>query len=130
MSYTIEILKKCSELYYNSDELLKLNASECVKIEEELEEKIFDSYPIEVSDSLYDLLELKAKAKFPDDIHWKEVGAQATGYGIDIHIPFTAGSLEELHQGNFDNWVFKQNHLTISAKLDGCSCVLHFAHGK
>ena len=130
MSYTIEILKKCSDLYYNSDELLKLNASECAKIEEELNQKIFDSYPIEITDSLYDMIALKAKTLFPNDSYWKEVGAQATGYGIDIKIPFTAGSLEELHQGDFDNWVFKRNHLTISAKLDGCSCVLHFANGK
>lgn len=130
MSYTIEILKKCSDLYYNSDELLKLNASECEKIEEELNQNIFDSYPIEITDSLYDMIALKAKAVFPNDSYWLEVGATATGYGIDIKLPFTAGSLEELHQGDFDNWVFKRNHLTISAKLDGCSCVLHFANGK
>lgn len=130
MSYTIEILKKCSDLYYNSEELLKLNASECVKIEEELNQKIFNSYPIEISDSLYDMISLKAKEVFPNDSYWKEVGATATGYGIDIKLPFTAGSLEELHKDDFNEWVFHYKPLLISAKLDGCSCVLHFNNGK
>ena len=130
MSYTIEILKKCSDLYYNSDKLLKLNASECSKIEEELNQKIFESYPIEITDSLYDMITLKAKAVFPNYPYWSEVGAVATGYGIDIKLPFTAGSLEELHQGDFNEWVFHYRPLLISAKLDGCSCVLHFNKGK
>lgn len=130
MSKLIDTLRKCSELYYNTGDLYKLSASECCEIEKELGFQIFESYPISVSDSLYDYLCQLGKEAYPSDPYWSEVGSKVSGFGRDVEIPFKAGSLEELHLGDFANWDFNREPLICSAKLDGVSCLLHYKDGK
>lgn len=131
MSHLMDILKLCSDRYYNYSDYYKLSASDCVQIEKEVGEKIFESYPIEVNDSLYDLLCQIGRKLYPDNDYWKLVGSKATGFGKDVEIPLKAGSLEELHLGDFAKWEHNNTTLMCSAKLDGVSCLLHYdSNGK
>lgn len=136
MSKTIEFLKKCSDSYYNSGELYKASVIECDDIEEELDMGIFRNSAliyndsIEITDAIFDNLYKIAKEVFPDDPYWQEVGSQVSGFGVDLEIPHTAGSLVELDYGDFEKWDFRGESLHVSSKLDGVSCILHFNGGK
>lgn len=63
----IELLKKATQTYTNLGEYYTANASECVDIEEEVGQQLFESYPIEITDEIYDNLQEIAKSLYPDD---------------------------------------------------------------
>jgi hypothetical protein len=121
MSNLIDLLKKSAETYTNLGEYFKLNANECVSIEEEVGEKIFESYPVEVTDSMYDYLYDLGKSLYPDDDFFKKVGSPVERTMGKFKLPFTMGSMTQVHNSDeLMKWVKPNTEYCYSSKLDGC----------
>lgn len=120
----IDLLKKCSDRYYNSEELYVLETEDSSLINSELELNTFVGDI--VTDTLYDLIYYKSKDKFPSNQYFKQVGSVVTSGKVKL--PFSMGSMSELKEGDLQNW--KQNcDYVVSSKLDGISCGLLYVEG-
>lgn len=128
MRKTLSILQLCNDCYYLMGEYYKLNANEATTIEEELGEQIFESYPIEVSDSIYDMLYEKAFNKWPDDPFFKLIGSKEVTDGSKVKFDIPMGSMDELKSGDWDKWS-KKDYYVVSSKLDGLSVKLFYHKG-
>lgn len=127
--FIITFLTKCSECYYNIGEYYKANANECTKIESELGiNNLFDTYPVEITDDIYDQLYDLAKQKYTWHEFFGMVGA-ADKYGEDIEFKNPAGSMTELKAGDWDKWKLNNIEYVVSEKLDGLSVVLFYKDG-
>lgn len=125
---TLDILQDCSQDYYIMGEFHILNEKECKIIEEELGEKIFSCYNVEVTDGIYDLLYNKAFAKWPDDPFFKLIGSKEVTDGSKIKFERPMGSMDELKEGDWIKWA-KKDYYVVSSKLDGLSVKLFYHKG-
>ena len=125
---TLDILQECSQSYYIMGEFKTLKESECKAIEEELGEKIFQLYNIEVSDGIYDMLYEKAFNKWPDDPFFKLIGSKEVTDGTKIKFDKPMGSMDELKSGDWIKWA-KKDYYVVSSKLDGLSVKLFYHKG-
>ena len=123
---TLDILQKCSETYYLMGEYYKLN--ECQTLEEELGEKIFQLYNVEVSDGIYDMLYEKAFNKWPDNPFFKLIGSKEVTDGTKVKFDRPMGSMDELKEGDWIKWA-KKDYYVVSSKLDGLSVKLFYENG-
>lgn len=119
----VNLLKKCTEHYTNSDNLYILNNDDIDIIKEEFG---IDYNNIEVTDEIYDNLNSLTKTKYPNNTFFKDTGfLPRTG---KIKLPFIMGSMDELKEGDLINWKAGENFV-VSAKLDGVSCGLVYKKG-
>ena len=125
---TLDILQECSQSYYIMGEFKTLKESECKAIEEELGEKIFQLYNVEVSDGIYDMLYEKAFNKWPDDPFFKLIGSKEVTDGTKIKFDKPMGSMDELKSGDWAKWAIK-DYYVVSSKLDGLSVKLFYHKG-
>lgn len=107
MTTNIELLKRCDDAYFNGEES-------------------------ELSDLEYDRLKRQEFKNDPSNSYFTKIGSDVrTG---KRKLPYTMGSLTQIEDGEFINWVTKyslQNkELVISDKLDGTSIMLVYNDGK
>lgn len=104
---TIDFLKQCSEVYYNSGDLL-------------------------LSDDEYDRLYEMAQNAFPDNPFFQGIGAPVRG--SEIQHTTQIGGLEQVHKGELDKWKTRSGYsdedMLVSEKLDGSSLTLKYVKGK
>lgn len=121
----IELLKKCTEYYTNSDNLYVLSHDDVDLIKNELNIELNPN--IEVSDDIFDNINNLTKNKFPKNSFFNQVGfSPRTG---KIKLPFIMGSMNELKEGDLEQWKCG-SEFVVSSKLDGVSCGLVYKNGK
>ena len=126
----IDILNKCSDLYYNIGEFYKLNEIDGSILKSELDIS-FSSYPVDVTDEIYDEIYSIAKQKYINNPYFNSIGASVVEeYGEEVEFDTPMGSMEELKEGDWDKWAFKNTLYVISEKLDGLSVILFYEDGK
>ena len=103
----IELLIEADDLYYNSG----------------------NTY---MTDAEYDRLKKKAFSIDPSHDYFAKVGSDVRGGKIKL--PYTMGSLDQVHENEFLPWCQKYNlmgkSVIITEKLDGISCMLVYRNGE
>lgn len=119
----IDILKKASDCYYNSDDYYEATNDEVNAVIEIL------GIPCQsiMTDSMFDEIYQRAKELFPSNPFFLSVGSEVRTGKIKLPIPL--GSMTEAKEGDMSNWMVNGKY-TISAKLDGVSCLLAYVDGK
>lgn len=97
----ISVLKLADDLYHNGDQSF-------------------------LTDQQYDSLRLFAEQSVPHHVYFTGVGADVRGGKIKL--PYKMGSLDQVYEGEIENWIRKwdlyDNDIIISDKLDGTSALL------
>lgn len=97
----IEILKAADDLYYNDEESF-------------------------LTDGEYDALRRMAEQMNPAHSYFTGIGSEVRGEAVKL--PFKMGSLDQIYEGEIQNWVNKHNlkneEVIITDKLDGASCLI------
>ena len=119
----IGILKKASDCYYNSDNYYDMSEDEMNCIVQNLHIPCQSG----VTDSLYDEIYSRAKTLYPTNPFFLSVGSEVRGGKVKLPIPL--GSMNEAKEGDMSKWMVNGKY-TISAKLDGVSCLLAYVDGK
>ena len=119
----IGILKKASDCYYNSDNYYDMSEDEVNCIVQTLHIPCQSG----VTDSLYDEIYSRAKTLYPTNPFFLSVGSEVRGGKVKLPIPL--GSMNEAKEGDMSKWMVNGKY-TISAKLDGVSCLLAYVDGK
>lgn len=119
----IDILKKASDCYYNSDDYYEATDDEVNAVIETL------GIPCQsmMTDSMFDEIYQRAKELFPSNPFFLSVGSEVRTGKVKLPIPL--GSMTEAKEGDMSNWMVNGKY-TISAKLDGVSCLLAYVDGK
>lgn len=120
-----QFLQDCVS-WYSQGEFYKANASVCMQVELALNEKIFPSYPIEITDNLYDKVFFKCKELWPNDPFFALNSETAAGYGVDVKHKHITGSLTELKEGDLAKWKINAQRYCLSEKLDGLSLSCYY----
>lgn len=120
-----QFLQDCVS-WYSQGEFYKANASTCMQVELALNEKIFPSYPIEITDDLYDKVFFKCKELWPNDPFFALNSETAAGYGVDVKHKHITGSLTELKEGDLAKWKINAQRYCLSEKLDGLSLSCYY----
>lgn len=119
----IEILKKASDCYYNTEDYYDMSEEELNCIVQNLH------IPCQcvVTDAVYDAIYSRAKTLFPTNPFFLSVGSEVRGDKVKLPIPL--GSMVEVKPGEVANWLVP-SHYCISEKLDGISCLLAYDNGE
>lgn len=120
-----QFLQDCVS-WYSQGEFYKANASTCMQVELALNEKIFPSYPIKITDNLYDKVFFKCKELWPNDPFFALNSETAAGYGVDVKHKHITGSLTELKEGDLAKWKIDAQRYCLSEKLDGLSLSCYY----
>jgi len=90
-----------------------------------------DGNPI-IPDAQYDLLRKEAYSKYPTHPYFIKVGAETRGG--KIRLPYPMGSLNQIHEGEYADWINKYDlhnqKICVSHKLDGVSCMVQYKNGQ
>lgn len=118
----INLLKKASDCYYNSENFYEASEDEINAVIETL------NVPCQslITDAMFDEIYFKAKELFPSNPYFLSVGSEVRTGKIDLPIPL--GSMTEVKEGELENWLIP-SHYCISSKMDGVSCLLAYENG-
>lgn len=119
----IEILKKASDCYYNTDEYYEMTEDEY----ESIVQILHIPYQLTMTDTMYDVIYAKAKQLYPSNIFFLSIGSEVRGDKVDLPIPL--GSMVESKPGDLTSWIVNGEYC-VSDKLDGISCLLAYENGK
>lgn len=119
----IEILKKASDCYYNTDEYYEMTEDEY----ESIVQILHIPYQLTMTDTMYDVIYAKAKQLYPSNIFFLSIGSEVRGDKVDLPIPL--GSMVESKPGELTSWIVNGEYC-VSDKLDGISCLLAYENGK
>lgn len=115
-------LDKCKDAYYNTENFYVVSDED----EKLLSENGFQiASGTQVTDAIFDMIQRKVAEQ---DKSVMNVGSPVRGAKIKLPIPL--GSMEECHEGELGAWVNTDLAYVLSAKLDGCSCLVHYQDGK
>jgi len=85
------------------------------------------------TDDQYDILRRYAYSIQPAHVYFTGVGSSVRGGKIKL--PFTMGSLNQIHEGELEAWLLKWSHsltakslFVVTEKLDGTSCMVVYDH--
>lgn len=120
----IDILKKASDCYYNSENYYDMTEDEVQAVINELG---IPCQPI-MTDSMFDEIYHTAMKKYPSNPYFLSVGSEVRTGKVKLPIPL--GSMTEVKEGELRNWISPMTAYCVSAKLDGCSCLLVYVDGK
>ena len=123
MNKIIELLRKASDCYYNSETYYEATDDEVNCVINELQ---IPCQPL-MTDSMFDEIYSKAHEKYPTDPYFLSVGSEVRGGKVKL--PISLGSMTEVKEGEMEKWMVN-SHYCISAKLDGISCLLVYENGK
>lgn len=120
----IDLLKKCSDCYYNTGDYYELAEDECNSIIETL------NIPCQtlITDAMFDEIYNKTKQLYPSNEFFMQTGISARSQE-KVELPYVMGSMTELHEGELLKWINPLWQYCLSAKLDGCSCGLLYKKG-
>ena len=122
----INLLKKCCDAYFNTDDFYILNDNDIILLKNN-NIVIQCNDENKVTDAIYDFIYNEIQMKYPTNNFFKQVGfEERTG---KVKLPFVMGSLNELKEGDLEKWKIQKPYV-VSAKLDGVSCGLVYKHGK
>lgn len=126
----IELLKKCDDSYTNSDEYYVFTEED-----KDLIKDIAGCENATIStDDIYDRIYSYTKDRYGTDSYFQTVGApvsiEVTKRGGKVPLPYKMGSMTEAHLGDLENWIQPMSEYTISAKLDGVSCMIIYKNGR
>lgn len=119
----IEILKKASDCYYNTEDYYDMSEEELNCIVQKLHIPCQQT----VTDAVYDAIYSRAKTLFPTNPFFLSVGSEVRGDKVDLPIPL--GSMVESKLGDLTSWIVNGEYC-VSDKLDGISCLLAYENGK
>ena len=122
MNKIIELLKKASDCYYNSEAYYEASEDEVNEVIQEL------NIPCQalITDTMFDEIYYKAKEKWATNPYFLSVGSEVRGGKVKL--PIALGSMTEAKEGDMQKWMV-DSHYCISAKLDGISCLLVYDNG-
>lgn len=107
------------------------NFEEQITLLKKFDEAYFNDDPI-VPDVQYDSLKKSLLEINPEHPYFKSIGSDVRGGKINL--PYTMGSLDQIYEGDYSNWIKKYNlhsqEIVISEKLDGVSIMLVYEYGK
>ena len=121
----IEILKKASDFYYNSENFYEMSDDEVKSVVEDLQ------IPCQslMTDAMFDEIYSKAKEKYSTNPYFLSVGSEVRGGKVKL--PIQLGSMTEVKEGGeLQKWLVPATEYCISDKLDGCSCLLVYEDSK
>lgn len=126
----IELLKRCDDSYTNSDEYYVFTEED-----KDLIKDIAGCENATIStDDIYDRIYSYTKDRYGTDSYFQTVGApvsiEVAKRGGKVPLPYKMGSMTEAHLGDLENWIQPISEYTISAKLDGISCLLIYKNGQ
>jgi len=126
----IELLKKCDDAYTNSDEYYVFTEED-----KDLIKDIAGCENATIStDDIYDRIYSYTKDRYGSDSYFQTVGAPVSidvaKRGGKVPLPYKMGSMTEAHLGDLENWIQPMSEYTISAKLDGVSCMIIYKNGR
>ena len=119
----IELLKKASDAYYNTEDFYEATPEEVDAVCKTLNYHLFSI----VSDMVFDEIYSKAKELYPSNPFFLSVGSEVRGSKVQLPIPL--GSMTEAKEGDMVKWM-SYGHYCISNKLDGISCLLAYVDGE
>lgn len=131
---TIEvILNFASDIYYNAecDEPIQVPALDGDgNIDGYVSQRAADFIGFEfLSDAEFDALERFYRSINPTSSYFSNVGSDARGGKVPL--PFTMGSLDQVYEGDIEEWIAQNNleneYLVLSDKLDGTSGALVYS---
>jgi len=119
----IELLKKASDCYYNSENFYEATDEEIKVVEETF------NLPCQsvITDAMFDEIYSRAKQMYPSNPYFLTVGSEVRTGKVELPIPL--GSMTEVKEGELEKWLIPV-HYCISAKLDGCSALLVYDSGE
>lgn len=125
----IELLKRCDDSYTNSDEYYVFTEED-----KDLIKDIAGCENATIStDDIYDRIYSYTKDRYGTDSYFQTVGApvsiEVAKRGGKVPLPYKMGSMTEAHLGDLENWIQPMSEYTISAKLDGVSCMIIYKNG-
>ena len=120
----IELLKKASDCYYNTEDFYEATQEEVQTVIDEL------GIPCQsmMTDAMFDEIYKRAKDLYPSNPYFLSVGSEVRTGKIKLPIPL--GSMTEVKEGELRNWISPMSMYCVSAKLDGCSCLLAYDSGE
>ena len=120
----IDLLKKASDCYYNTENFYEADEEEVQAVIDEL------GIPCQsmMTDSMFDEIYKRAKDLYPSNPYFLSVGSEVRTGKVKLPIPL--GSMTEVKEGELRNWISPMTMYCVSAKLDGCSCLLEYRDGK
>ena len=120
----IELLKKASDCYYNTEDFYEATQEEMAAVTETFQ------IPCQsmMTDAMFDEIYKRAKDLYPSNPYFLSVGSEVRTGKIKLPIPL--GSMTEVKEGELRNWISPMSMYCVSAKLDGCSCLLAYDSGE
>ena len=120
----IELLKKASDCYYNTEDFYEATQEEVAAVTETFQ------IPCQsmMTDPMFDEIYKKAKDLYPTNPYFLSVGSEVRTGKVQLPIPL--GSMTEVKEGELEKWLSPVLFYCISAKLDGCSCLLAYDSGE
>lgn len=120
----IDLLKKASDCYYNTENFYEATEEEVQAVIDEL------GIPCQsmMTDSMFDEIYKRAKDLYPSNPYFLSVGSEVRTGKVKLPIPL--GSMTEVKEGELRNWISPMTMYCVSAKLDGCSCLLAYDSGE
>ena len=119
----IELLKKASDAYYNTENFYEATPEEIAAVTETFG---IICEPV-ITDAMFDKIYSRAQALFQDNPFFLSVGSEVRG--AKVKLPINLGSMTEAKEGDMAKWM-PYGHYCISNKLDGVSCLLAYENGK
>lgn len=118
----IDLLKKASDCYYNTEDFYEATQDEVNAVIETL------GIPCQsmMTDAMFDEIYKRAKDLYPSNPYFLTVGSEVRTGKVDLPIPL--GSMTEVKEGELQNWLVSGEYC-VSSKLDGCSCLLAYEDG-
>ena len=120
----IELLKKASDCYYNTEDFYEATQEEMAAVTETFQ------IPCQsmMTDAMFDEIYKRAKDLYPSNPYFLSVGSEVRTGKIKLPIPL--GSMTEVKEGELRNRISPMSMYCVSAKLDGCSCLLAYDSGE
>ena len=120
----IDLLKKASDCYYNTENFYEATEEEVQAVIDEL------GIPCQsmMTDSMFDEIYKRAKDLYPSNPYFLSVGSEVRTGKVKLPIPL--GSMTEVKEDELRNWISPMTMYCVSAKLDGCSCLLAYDSGE
>ena len=120
----IDLLKKASDCYYNTEDFYEATQEEVDAVTETFQ------IPCQsmMTDAMFDEIYKRAKDLYPANPYFLSVGSEVRTGKIQLPIPL--GSMTEVKEGELRNWISPMTMYCVSAKLDGCSCLLAYDSGE
>lgn len=123
MENIIDLLKKASDYYYNTEDYYEATSDEVNAVVNELG----ISCQSLMTDPMFDEIYKRAKEKYSSHPYFLTVGSEVRGEKVKLPEPM--GSMVECKKGELSDWLVNNTDYVVSSKLDGNSALLVYENG-